>query len=384
MTQVWRLALNDLRLTLRDRPAFIWMLAMPIAMMWFFGGMGGDGSSASPQISLSLVNHDEGWLSTALIDELKDERIRLEQLNPEEFEDSDKVRTMIIPEQFTRGVLSGEPQVLRLVKEAGSNQGFGIAAQVHITRAMVRSLGRLVEMDPLPATDDAGQLLERFRELGRRESPVKLEVTSAGEGRPVPGGFAQSVPGMLTFIVMMMTLIYGGVFLTVEKQEGMLRRQASLPLSRGRIFMGKLTGRLLLAAMQIVLLVLAGRFLFGLSWGSSPSGLALALVSFTVAVAGLSTLLGAVLSTPQQASSVGWIGSMVMAALGGCWWPSEVMPPWLWKAAHVLPTAWAMDAFHALISFGRGLDAVLLPSGVLLGFGALTAALGARFLRFDS
>src|SRR5262249_5349181 len=105
------------------------------------------------------------------------------------------------------------------------------------------------------------------------------------------------------------------------------------------------------------------------------------LAAYAVAVAGLSTLLGALLSTPEQASAVGWILSMVLAALGGCWWPSEVMPPWLWRAAHVLPTAWAMDALHSPVSFGRGLDAVLLPAAVLCGFGALFALVGARFLR---
>ena len=139
-----------------------------------------------------------------------------------------------------------------------------------------------------------------------------------------------------------------------------------------------------MAAGQIVLLVLAGRFLFGVSWGSSPLGLALVLLSYASAIAGLSVLLGALVANEAQASSVGWIGAMVMAALGGCWWPSEVMPRWIWNAAHMFPTAWAMDAFHALISFGRGLEAVLLPSLVLFGFGAVASLLGARFLRFDS
>src|SRR5262249_25446586 len=120
--------------------------------------------------------------------------------------------------------------------------------------------------------------------------------------------------------------------------------------------------------------------LFGVSFGGSPAGLVLVLGSYAFAVAGLATLLGAVLRTPEQASAIGWIASMVMAAMGGCWWPSEVIPRWLWRAAHVFPTAWAMDALHALFSFGRGLDAVLLPSAALLAFGLLFSVLGARYL----
>ena len=102
---------------------------------------------------------------------------------------------------------------------------------------------------------------------------------------------------------------------------------------------------------------------------------------YAVAVAGISTFLGAILANPEQASIVGWLVSMVMAAMGGCWWPSEVMPEWLRTAAHIFPTAWAMDGFHALISFGRGFPAVALPCAALLGFGAAFSLIGAHRLR---
>ncbi len=168
--------------------------------------------------------------------------------------------------------------------------------------------------------------------------------------RPDPRGFAQTVPGILTMIVLMMTLIYGGVFLIQEKQQGMLRRQMSLPLSRRQVLLAKLLGRLLIAAVQIVLLLFVATVLFGLSLGSSVAGLVMLTASYAIAVASLSIFLGAVFSSVEQASTVGWILSMVLAGLGGCLWPSEVMPAWLQTASHVLPTAWAMDGFHALIS----------------------------------
>ena len=381
MRKIWLLALNDLRLTARDRAAFFWMILMPLAMMWFLGLMGGGGGTGSPQISLSLVNHDDGWLSAAFIEELADEAINFQETDPTlpDGEES-RVRTLVIPEGFTSGVLAGDQQVLKLEKEPGTSSDFAVAAEVHIVRAIVRTLGMLVEMH------DAGELEaapERFAKMAARPDLVSLSVTTAGRGRPVPSGRAQSVPGMTTFTVMMMTLIYGAVFLTDEKSTGMLLRQAVLPMNRRTLFLGKLAGRVLMAAIQIVILLLAGRFLFAISWGDSPLGLALLLGSFSVAVAALATLLGAVLSTPAQASSVGWIGSMIMAALGGCWWPSELMPDWMRTVAHALPTAWAMDGLHALISFGRGLEAVLVPSAVLLGFGVLFTTLGAKFLRFE-
>ena len=37
MRSILHLGLNDLRLTLRDKPAFFWLIVMPLGMMWFFG-----------------------------------------------------------------------------------------------------------------------------------------------------------------------------------------------------------------------------------------------------------------------------------------------------------------------------------------------------------
>jgi hypothetical protein len=40
-----------------------------------------------------------------------------------------------------------------------------------------------------------------------------------------------------------------------------------------------------------------------------------------------------------------------------------------------------MDAFHALVSFGRGVEAVALPSAALVLFGVVFAGIAARALR---
>ncbi len=381
------LSWNDVRLAIKDRGSFIWMLLFPVVMMWFFGTGFDGGSAGPPRISLTVDDRDGGWLARALVDELVDEQIALAEVGKGEGE-VPRVRTLVLPAGFTEKVLAGEQQTVRLEIDPDADGTFGMGAEVHVRRAIVRVLGRLLELEvavpedggtPPPA--DAGTE-SRYLELASAPPLVSLAVSAAGSGQAqVPSGFAQSVPGTLTMIVLMMTLIYGGIFLIQEKQQGMLKRQMSLPLSRGQVILAKLLGRLLIAGLQIVLLLFVARVVFGLSLGSSPAGLLMLTGSFAIAVACLSILLGAVFSTPEQASTVGWILSMVLAGLGGCWWPSEVMPEWLQTAAHVLPTAWAMDGFHALISFGRGVEGVWLPSLALCGFAVLFGVLGTRYLR---
>jgi ABC-type multidrug transport system permease subunit len=382
VSKILRLALHDLRLTTRDRASFIWLLLLPLAMMWFFGNIGyGDGATRPARVT--VVDLDGGWLARAFVADLgADEQINVRELTAEQAQAAaDKVRTLYIPAGFTAGVLAGEQQTLRLEKDPETSEDFALAVEARVVRIVVRTIGRLIEIRQADVPQAGDAVAARFAALGERPPLVALSVASAGRGRPVPTGRAQSVPGILTMSVMMMTLIYGAVFLTLEKQTGTLRRQLTLPLSRRHVILGKLAGRVLLAVVQTAILLAAGRLLYGVPLGGSPTGLALLALSYCLAVAGLATLLGAVLRTPEQASAIGWILGMILAALGGCWWPAEIMPRWLVQATHVLPTAWAMDGFHALISFGYGLESVIVPSLALLAFATVFSLLGARWLR---
>jgi ABC-type Na+ efflux pump permease subunit len=377
MSRLLRLAANDVRLTARDRAAFFWILLLPIFLMWLFGSMGGGGGTA--KVSLTVIDRDGGWLARSFAKELDGPNVALAILRGADVggEAAKKATRWIeLPAGFTDNALAGKQQRLKIATGEDANPDYSRAAEVVVTRAIVRTLARVAEMKQSSGSMSA----DAYDTLRARPPIVALETGNAGRGTAVPRGVAQSVPGIMTFTVLMMTLIYGAVFLTIEKREGMLRRQMTLPISRVTLLSGKVLGRVFVAMLQIVILVAAGRFLFHLDFGHSAAALFALLIGYAFAVAGISTFLGAILDNPEQASIVGWLVSMVMAAMGGCWWPSEVMPEWLRTGAHIFPTAWAMDGLHALISFGRGFDAVIAPCAVLIGFGAVFAWIGARKL----
>jgi len=373
-----RLAANDVRLTVRDRAAFFWILLLPIFLIWLFGTvMGGSGTT---KVALTVIDRDGGWLARAFARELDGPNVAFEVLRGADAngEAAKKAARWIeLPAGFTDNALSGRQQRLRIATGENAQPDYSRAAEIVVIRAIARTLARVAEMKQSSGPMNA----DAYDALRARAPIVALETANAGRGTAVPGGIAQSVPGIMTFTVLMMTLIYGAVFLTIEKREGMLKRQLTLPISRTTILAGKVLGRVFVAMIQIAILLAAGRFLFHLDFGHSTAALLTLLLGYAFAVAGIATFLGAILPNPEQASIVGWLASMVMAAMGGCWWPSEVMPEWLRTAAHVFPTTWAMDGLHALISFGRGFPAVVVPSAVLMGFGAVFSWLGARKLK---
>jgi ABC-type multidrug transport system permease subunit len=378
MRRLVRLAANDVRLTVRDRAAAFWILILPIFLIWIFGGLGGGGGPA--KVALTVIDRDGGWLANAFVKELDGPNVELSILKGQDADgEAAKKATQWIelPQGFTDNALAGKQQRLKIETGEDAPSDYSRAAEVVVIRAIVRTLARAAELKQSSGSMNA----EAYDALRARPSIVALETSMAGHGTAVPRGVAQSVPGIMTFTVLMMTLIYGAVFLTIEKREGMLKRQLTLPLSRTTILLGKVLGRVFVAMLQVAILVAAGRFLFHLDFGRSEAALFALLLSYAFAVAGIATFLGAILANPEQASIVGWLASMVMAAMGGCWWPSEVMPEWLREAAHIFPTTWAMDALHALISFGRGFEAVVVPCAALIGFGVLFSWIGARKLQ---
>jgi hypothetical protein len=60
------------------------------------------------------------------------------------------------------------------------------------------------------------------------------------------------------------------------------------------------------------------------------------------------------------------------------------MPPWLQQVARLSFTFWAMEGFHDVILRDRGIVDLLPGVAVLVAYGAVCLAGGARFLRLES
>jgi ABC-2 type transport system permease protein len=385
---VLTIALHDLRLTATDRSAVLWMVLLPIVFATFFGiVMGGDGSSAQPAASLTVVDHDRSPVSRMLIEELEGEGVHITELSADERVSAENApaRTLVIPPGFGDGVLAGNQQTLRLEREPDASQEADLVAQARILATIARVVGRLIEANE-GADTDAPVPMESFTAVAIPEDFVHVATKTAGRATVIPDGFAQSIPGMAVMFVMLIALTYGAASVSGERSGGNLRRLATAPVSRAEIIGGKIVGRFIIAAVQITLLVTVGVIAnraFGIFIGDHPVQIWLALLCFAAAVAPLGVAVGGWASDPDRAASIGVIMTMVMAALGGCWWPLEVVSGTLQKAALIFPTGWAMRTLHGLISFGQNLAELRGNLMALGGFALVFSILAARSLRID-
>jgi len=96
---------------------------------------------------------------------------------------------------------------------------------------------------------------------------------------------------------------------------------------------------------------------------------------------GFSLVVAALARSREQIIPLGLTVTMIVCAIGGCWWPLYQEPPWLQQLARLTPTAWAMGGIHDLILREKGLLDVLPTLGVLMAYGAAGLALGERLHR---
>jgi len=370
---------KDLRYLLRSREALLWVFVMPIVFFWFIGkvtsGMGG--ADGTTKTKLSLVEGDgAGFLVDRLVKRLEEQDYDV--LRPPSAEDLERYsRRLDVPGGFTDSVLAGTKTVVRY-RHKGEGIG-GSYEDVRLGRAVYTVLG---DVAAAAATED-GPTEESLARLDAMPRTLTLGSRYAVEDRPPPSGFQQAVPGILVMFILLVMTTSGAVMLVVERNQGLLRRLASTPIERRSIVAGKWAGKLGLGIVQIAFALLAGSVLFHVRWGADLPTVILVLVVYAALMASLGLVLGSLARTEGQAVAVGVISSNALAALGGCWWPIEIAPPWMQKLQLFLPTGWAMDAMHRLISFAMGPGSVIPHVLGMLAGTALLLAVGARVFRFE-
>jgi len=366
---VLRIALGDLKRVAKDWQATLWLLAMPLIFAYIFGSTMRGGGERSTWIPVLNLDHHE--LAGMFIDQLREEGYSIDVNGPDaQVELKQKwPYGVVIPAGFGEALLAGQAIKLPLVKGDAAADKF-LEVQSRLSHAIVRFTEALVLADVSHRawTDESRTALKAA--LTR---PQLLTMVRRGHRtlRPPPMGFSQSLPGMLVMFVMQMILTYGGATLVKDRAGGQLSRLITAPLFRCQVYAGKVLARILLAILQAIVLLVCGSILFWVPLGDHPLFL-LPVVLCLAAFAGcLSILGGIVCQTEKQVILLAIFGSMILSALGGCWWPMEIVPDLFKTIALFLPSYWAMHALQSVLYFGRSYEVLTLECPVLLGFAAL-------------
>lgn len=384
---VWlTIAQNDLKLFLRDKAGYVWLFIMPVVFIYFFG-IAFRFDSSEKKTVLWIDNQDQGIYGKCFLAELEDKgELILEPKPQKKEEDLESVslpRLIVIPEDFSVKIQAGTPVTIQYLLGKKGNTESNQLVQIRLVRAIASLISHLIEIES-NSKKNFEQLEDYQQFVQSRTNRVILNISSAGSQKKMPSGFHQALPGTLVLFLLLNLFIYGGTMMAQERQSGVMKRLAVYPISRRQIIVGKIAGRVLLAAVQIFYFFLLAKFLFKVSLGNDKLALGCILLAYSWACASFSVLLGAFVTNPEKITGLGVLLGNLMGALGGCWWPLEIVPDFMKTLGHLFPTAWAMDALHQLISFGGSFERILTELTVLSAFALGATFLASRVLRYSA
>lgn len=370
LRRILHVAANDLRIMVSDKVFFFWTLAFPVLFIVLFAVVFKAGDNAPDEAGIVVVNQDQGRWGAYFIDKIRTPgvAVTVADKEPETYD-----RLLVLPPEFSARIEARRDQALALKKRENASARAAARVETRLYQAIARTLSELI----LYGDGDLTKFLDghpEFRDIVLVESRFPAKTVTV-----VPSGYDHTIPGTTIQFIMMMVMIYGGISVMEDRKKGILGRLLFSPLSPGGLFRAKLLGRWLMGLLQALMLFTIGRIFVGLNLGNVPLAL-LVIAVFALAMSALSVFIGSVCSKEDLIIGLSVLLANLFAALGGCWWPNEIVPPAVRTVARISPAYWAMDALHKL-TFFRGGFADVAPALAVLGTLAvvLTAVAGKAF-----
>jgi ABC-2 type transport system permease protein len=378
---------------------WLFFLVLPIIFTLILAG--GTGGSTDSRVRLVVVDQASTPLSADFIGALeKSESVRPDVilLNSAEsqFNQRQVSALLIIPAEFDLAHL--EQGVLQVELHQQPNNMNALITQ-RAVQAVITRISSTVDIAKISLTE--AEKIEPFASQVERQayfdtslqqaqsltsqSPSRLEVVT-GTFQPTDtidyDPRANSSAGQLITWVFIPLLSISALF-AYERQSGTLKRILVTPTSRATYLFGTIAGEVATALLQMLLLVGFGILVMKLNWGHAPLALAVILVASALAAAALGTTLGTLVKTEGQASGLSIMLGMVMALLGGCWYPIELFPQFVRNVVKIFPTTWAMQGMLDIVLRGRSISAVLPSAGVLLIFAFVFFVVGIWRFKYE-
>lgn len=367
MKRIFQIAFIDLKNMVKDKMFFFWTLIFPLIFIFIFGNVFQD-NTTNAKARLVVVNKDNGKWGNYFTKKLKSQDIDIIALKkkPEDYN-----RYIILPKDFSNKINKGISQNLTLIIKNGANQMASAQIEAKLLQAFIKISSELVI--------NLGPKNFFKNEISYKEI-IELKTDYLESSSEIPTGYNHVIPGTLVQFILMMVLIYGGIVVMTNRQKGILVRILYSSTSIYELWAGNFLGRLFMGFLQSFILISIGMIFFNLYLGNNFLTFLIVLF-FSMSISSLSILLGSVLKTEDLIVGMSVLFANIFAALGGCWWPIEVVPQTFKTIGMISPAYWAMDAFHKIIFFNKDFTDILLNLSVLLAYTVLFSILSIRYFK---
>jgi len=329
----------------RDRLTFAMMVGVPLLQLTLFGYA----INADPRnLPTAVLAQDNSDFSRAIVAGLQTSTyFRLVQPPP----DAATMERMLargevqfaveIPAGFARDIQRGDRPALLVMADATDPSATGNA---------VGALERIVAAALTPLLD--GPLAS----LAQGPPPVDVRI----HRRYNPETLTQYniVPGLMGTILTMTMIIMTALAMTRERERGTMENLLAMPVRPLEVMIGKLAPFVLVGAVQVVVILVAARVLFGVPMEGNPAALLLGLLVFIIANLAVGFLFSTVARNQLQAMQMSFFFFLPSILMSGFMFPFRGMPEWAQVIGEALPLTHFLRVVRGVMLKGSGLPDV--------------------------
>jgi ABC-2 type transport system permease protein len=379
------LALVQWRQLIRDRRAFMMLIAFPVALTSILSfALGGLFSGTShPVVTLAIVNEDSGPAGAKLAQFLQGQSQYVNTVRAAsagdaaaEVRDARADVGLVIPPSYSRDMANGQKVALKLLATNSNSFQASLISQLVSAYGLYAADIQFEKQHVVSSGTGKGALQVSSAAIGTGSgSAVKFDETVSGL-KPVSAGSYYAIGMMVMFLLS--NAINRAYSMVEERQGDRYRRLLASPVGHLTLAMGQWLAMFFILTFQGIILLLCSRFILQIHLG--PVGqTGLILVGYAASIAGIATALGSWVSSAQVVSGLAGVGSNIAAVLGGSIFPLYGFPQAMQYIGHALPNGQALTQLVDTV-MGISTSELWLPFCYLVLLGLLLGAFGA--LRF--
>ena len=408
MKQFKALLYKDFLLLVRDFWGLILLFAMPWALVLLMTHLQDSTfrSVNENRIPVYLLNADKDSLGNMISQQLHESsifeistEINGKSLTATEVEESvskgDFLMGIIIPENSTQIL---RERVRNIIEEAFNGEPVPELSDTLTIKVLIDPATKVSFRTTMAGAmkENALTIQNRllFSEITRQVNqwvpiPVKLDFDTgdiisiresyaqSAKAKIMPNSIQHNVPAWSMFAIFFIVISLAGNMIR-EREIGCYNRILTMPCSFHLYLFSKICIYLSVCLLQLCLMIATGIYLTplfdlpGLKLGHSMVALVCMSVSASLAAIGYGLAIGSLARTNQQASVFGAVSVVILAAVGGVWIPTFLMPYYMQALSRVSPLNWGLSGFNDLFVRDSGLMEVIPDISSLLLFFMLT------------
>jgi ABC-2 type transport system permease protein len=366
--RLWAIVLKEFIQMKRDRVTFAMMVGIPLMQLMLFGFAI---NSDPKHLPTAIRAADQGPFARTLVAALRNSgyfalvKEAATEAEARELLQLGNVQFVInIPEDFSRRILRGERPSVLIEADATDPAATGPAL------AAARTIAAGVFTRDLPGP------LARLRGT---DGPVDFQVHAHYN----PENITQYnvVPGLMGVVLTMTMVVITALAITRERERGTMENLLATPVRPVEVMIGKILPYIAVGYIQVTLILLAARFIFGVPMvGNLALVYAVALL-FIAANLAVGITFSTLAQNQLQAVQMAFFFFLPSILLSGFMFPFRGMPEWAQWIGSCLPNTHFLRIVRGILLKGNGPMEILPEIWPLLIFLGVAMTIGVKRYR---